>query len=581
MKNIKSLLFLLAVMLFIGCDPNEENNSNGSFAVNFGNTASKDFLGQVVDENNDPIQNATITIGTSTVQTDANGVFIINDASVYEKFAYIKASKAGFIDGSRALVPTNGINNVKIMLLSGTIAGTVASGTVSNVTLSNGTKVVFDGNFKTDTGAAYSGSINVIMHHLDPSDPNVSDKMPGMLFAQNSSGEARVLETYGMINVELRGSAGQKLQITNTAQIEMPITTSQQATAPATIPLWHFDEVKGYWIEEGVATKTGNKYIGTVSHFSWWNCDAQFPTVTLSVTLVNPNGNPISNVGIGLIRNGNNYAVTGITDNNGQVSGLVPANETLTMEIYDSCGNVINTTTVGPFATNTSLPNITLTSAMIQSTLVQGSLLKCDDSNVTNGYVLMKNGSNTAFTSVTNGAFSFNTLVCGTNTDFTLQGYDYDNLQTTDSIHYNYTVPITNVGNLKACTAVTEFMSYKIDSNPIKYIISNINASGSDPSAGANGIYINGYNSGAGTQVGLYISGNTNIPGIYTTAQFQIEGIDVGYISSGSTNTVSFNLSNYGAIGEYIDMTFNGTYIDATTGLSHTITGTVHVLRDN
>ncbi len=264
MKKIQSFLVLLSAFgLVISCDPNENNNSNDDFADNFGNTALKDFLGQVVDENNDPIQNVTINIGTSTVQTDVNGVFIINDASVYEKFAYIKASKAGFIDGSRALVPTNGVNNVKIMMLSGTIAGTVASGATSNVTLSNGTKVVFDGNFKTETGTAYSGSVSVIMHHLDPADPSVADKMPGMLFAQNSNGEARVLETYGMMNVELRGSAGQKLQITNTAQIEMPITATQQATAPATIPLWHFDETKGYWKEDGVATKTGNKYVGT------------------------------------------------------------------------------------------------------------------------------------------------------------------------------------------------------------------------------------------------------------------------------------------------------------------------------
>ncbi len=195
----------------------------------------------------------------------------------------------------------------------------------------------------------------------------------------------------------------------------------------------------------------------------------------------------------------------GTTDGDGQVCGLVPANETLTMEIYDNCGNVINTTTIGPFSTNTTLPTITITSAMIQSTLVEGTLLKCDDSNVTNGYVLMHNGSNSAFSSVTNGAFSFNTLVCGTNTDFTLQGYDYESLQTTDSIHFNYTVPVTNVGNLKACTAITEFISYKIDNNPVKYIISNINAGTNDPSGGGTGLSINGsYGSGYSRRI-LYM----------------------------------------------------------------------------
>ena len=145
--------------------------------------------------------------------------------------------------------------------------------------LANGAKVTFDGNFKTETGQAYSGVVSVIMKHLDPSDATTVDKMPGMLLAQNSNGEERVLESYGMMNIELRGAASQKLQLSTTAQIEMPISTSQLASAPATIPLWHFDETLGYWKEEGSATKQGTKYIGTVSHFSWWNCDAQFPTV--------------------------------------------------------------------------------------------------------------------------------------------------------------------------------------------------------------------------------------------------------------------------------------------------------------
>ncbi|HLF51472.1 hypothetical protein [Flavobacterium sp.] len=580
MTKFKSFFVLfLTSLLIVSCNPSDDNNnSNGNFSDNFGNATSKDFLGQVVDEDNNPIQNVAVKIGSSTAQTDVNGVFIINDANVYEKFAYITAKKSGFIDGSRAVVPSSGTNTVKIMMLSGNIVATVASGAASEVALPNAIKVVFDGNFKTETGSAYSGNVSVIMHHLDPTDPNIADKMPGMLFAENADGAAKVLETFGMMNVELRGSGGEKLQISNTAQIEMPITATQLATAPSTIPLWHFDETLGYWKEEGSATKQGNKYVGTVSHFSWWNCDAQFPTVTLCVTLVNSNGNPISNVGVGIIRNGNSYPVMGMTNSDGQVCGLVPANETLTMNIYDNCGNIINTSSIGPLSANTTLPNIVVTSGTVQSTTVQGSLLKCDNSNVTNGYVLLDYGNQTLFSTVTNGNFSFNTLVCSsTNNSFTLEGYDYDNLQTTGVINYTFTTPTTNVGNLTVCNAVTEFISYQIDNNPVVYVIAGITAN-SGSAGTTNGLSISGYNS---NQQGLYIWGNTNIPGIYTTAEFSIEGSDIGYISVQSTNAVSFNLSNFGSVGQYIDMTFNGTYIDSNTSVSHTITGTVHVLRDN
>lgn len=577
------LLVLLFPFLFSNCinEPFDKGNSIDT-SLNFGSKVSKDFSGQIVDENNTPLSNVAITISNKTATTDVNGVFIINSAIVYDKFAYITAKKAGYIDGSRSLIPTNGINNVKITMLAGTIIGTVNSGTTASISLPNGTKVTFDGNFKTETGQTYSGSVSVIMHHLDPSDPNILDKMPGMLLAANSNGEERILETYGMMNIEMRGSSSQKLQLTTTAQIEMPISTSQLATSPTTIPLWHFDEASGYWREEGRASKQGTKYVGTVSHFSWWNCDAQFATVRLRVTVVNSAGTPLSNVKVGLQRNSSTYPVNGITNNLGQVCGLVPANETLTMTVYDTCNNVISTSSVGPFSADTTLPNVVVANSTIQSTLVQGNLLKCDGTNVTNGYVLLRYGNQNVLTTVADASFSFTMLVCSaTNTGFTLQGFDYENLQTTNSINYTFTIPITNVGNLTACSTISEFISYRIDNNPVKYIIANITASGGDSASGttSRSLMISAYGTVApNTTYGLYLYGNTNVPGIYTSSIFSLESADIGGINVQIPNTVSYNLSSFGAIGQYIDITFNGSYTNGTG--SHTITGTAHVIRD-
>ena len=80
------------------------------------------------------------------------------------------------------------------------------------------------------------------------------------------------------------------------------------------------------------------------------------------------------------------------------------------------------------------------------------------------------------------------------------------------------------------------------------------------------------------------MSGNnvTSI-GTYTTSQFSMEfsntpGSITG-IGSSTTNTVQFVVSQIGAVGGYIDMTFNGTYTDS-SGI-HTMSGTVHAIRDN
>ncbi len=579
MKKLKLIIPLILISVFLGSCvfENEDENPNSTYTFDIGNPISSDFLGQVVDENNDPIQNATITIGTSTVQTDVNGIFIINDANVFEKLAYIKAKKSGYIDGSRSLIPTDGTNNVKIMMLSGTIAGTVTSGTTSDVTLSNGTKVVFDGNFKTETGADYSGTVNVIMHYLDPADPNVNDKMPGMLFAQNALNEANILETYGMMNIELRGNTGQKLQIKNTAQIEMPITATQQSIAPSTIPLWHFNETYGYWIEEGSAIKTGNKYIGTVSHFSWWNCDAPFPTVILTVKVVDSAGNSLANAGVSVSKPSDIYTRIAFADEKGQISGLIPANESFVIKVYDNCGSIIKTSSIGPFYTDTKLPNMVINDATVQSTLVKGNIIKCNNTNVTNGYVLLKYGNYKSAYIVNNGNFSFRNLTCASNNDFTLEGFDYDNLQTTGEINYKFTSPITYVGNLKACNSITEFVSYQIDTNPIAYFV---NVSAYRVPNGGNKFYLTATTTSINEFV---ILGHTRTPGIYTTTDFDMEIYENSvplYINNTTPNGLSFSFSNFGNVGEYVDLTFNGTYTD-NNSISHTINGVAHVLRDN
>lgn len=163
------LLVLLLPFLFSSCSNDSGNNGNSiDTPLNFGSEVSKNFTGQIVDENNSPLSNVAITISNKTAITDVNGIFIISAATVHDKFAYITAKKAGYIDGSRSLVPTSGINNVKITMLTGTVIGTVNSGNSGAVSLPNGTKVTFDGNFKTETGQAYSGSVSVIMHHLNP-----------------------------------------------------------------------------------------------------------------------------------------------------------------------------------------------------------------------------------------------------------------------------------------------------------------------------------------------------------------------------------------------------------------------------
>lgn len=561
-----------------------ENQQNGTQQTNynFGNSAQRNFHGLVLSTNGSPVSGATITIGNSTVQTNAQGIFVIKNADVKEKFAYVKATKAGFVNGSRTMVPTTGNNKINIMMIPATNTSTVASGAISTVSLPNGTKVKFDGSFKDANGNAYNGNVNVAMFHLKPSDQYLNELMPGSFLANNTDGNSRIMETYGMLHVQLTGASGQNLQIAtgHTAEMTVAIDATQTSTAPATIPLWSFNETTGIWQEEGYATKVGNAYVGNVSHFSWWNCDAQFPQCLLNVHIQNATSLPLSNVTVKLFRQNQN-STSAITDGNGNASGIIPAGENLTMKIYDACNNVIMTNNIGPFANNSNntLPTITISQSLSNTITITGTLKDCSGNNVTNGVANLSYASSTNYfsnysTQVTNGSFSFNVLSCASSQQLTFSGADFTNLQTTGDINFTATYPTTNLGNLTVCTSATEFITIQTDAQPIKYFISPIYADGNAQTpTSVLGLFISSQNANA---VFLLSSLNGSAVGTYTS-NFSLESL--GEFINANGNNLTLQISNYGAVGQYIDFTINGTYTN-TIG-SHTLSVTGHVIRDN
>ncbi|MFN9960451.1 MAG: hypothetical protein ACK55I_45795, partial [bacterium] len=107
------------------------------------------------------------------------------------------------------------------------------------------------------SGNAYAGPVSVSMTWINPTDPNLPDIVMGDLRGITTGGEERGLETFGMIGVELKGSSGQdlKVKLGQKADLLFHIPASIQGNAPATIDLWHYDEAKARWVQEGKATK--------------------------------------------------------------------------------------------------------------------------------------------------------------------------------------------------------------------------------------------------------------------------------------------------------------------------------------
>ncbi|WP_417861063.1 hypothetical protein [Winogradskyella sediminis] len=602
-KFPKFILFILITALaFSSCSKDEDDRISGGeqqeivpdeFSEYFGNEISRDFLGTVIDKNHLPIEGVLVTIGDDTAYTDSNGVFMIKNATINKRFGYIKATKTGYIHGSRNVVPSNGTNKVTMMLLDNNIIGTVNSGETGNVSLNNGSSVNFDGNFIKEDGSEYSGSVNVIVHHLDPTDEDMPLQRPGMLYAQNKEGAERMLQTLGMLAVELRGSAGEELNLAegSTSEIQMYVDPSLMAIAPATIPLWYFDETKGYWIEEGEATLQGNMYVGTVSHFSFWNYDIQAEAVTLCITATNEDNNALNNLWVKITSLAYG-TTTGFTNENGEVCGYIPSNESLELNVYsyDFCGNTaLYSEMIGPFTTDSDISITVPESSDIIEETITGNFNTCDDNAVTDGYVQLKYGGQIFTDVVSDGTFEISLLRCEEDNTFQIKASDYVNLQTTDSISYTFTTPLTNIGTITACNTVSEFVQYSIDDGDVIYILDNINSQfdTNSPNYNAPILTLSGSSNDGNC---FYMFGkldNTNYEGTYDNYAWNDTGDEnTGFNLeeclgiSNVNNNIIYNLTSLGSVGEYIDINFNGTYEDY-EGNTHTISGMVHVLRDN
>lgn len=443
--------------------------TNEEFALtNFGLKVNSNFFGRVVNKDGQNIKDVLITIGNESTYTDHNGIFTFSNVSVYEKFALIKASKDGYIKGSRALIPNvNSTNDVQITLLEKNIVGTISSGSNSEVNLSNGSSVSFGGDFIDSNGNAYNGNVDVSVHYLEPNQETTFTEMPGMLFGQRENGSASAIETYGMLAVNLYSSTGEKLNIAETspATLKFPISVSTP-NAPDEIPLWHFDEEAGYWKEEGTATKVGNEYITEVTHFTWWNCDLPLDEINFCFKLHFDNNtmnetSPVTNHYFEINRNTTGQLIyAGYTNDVGEECGIFPKNEEVTIDVYgtNSCTTeIIYSQSLGPFSSDNSAEiTIPTLSSELSNTLLKATIKDCSGNPLTNGYAVIYNKNSNSFDfnntiSITNGTIDTSLLYCNTAT-YAMIVFDLDSNNMSDEIPLNLNPDITiNLGTLSTC----------------------------------------------------------------------------------------------------------------------------------
>lgn len=448
-KTSISALILLLIVFIAGCQK-DLSTENGIKEVTV--LSSTSVEGRVTDETGLPVYGASVKAGINTTQTDKNGMFKFSNASFTTTENFVTVSKTGFFKGSRTFFARENSNNfVRIQLLRKTISARLNASAGGDVdTRGNGGSVHFEPNsFVTASGAIYSGTVLVATHYLNPTDADISDQMPGDLRGTSTAGTTVGLKSFGMMAVELTDDAGQKLQIKNglPATLTVNIPASILATAPATIPLWYFNDSTGLWKQEGSAVKTGDSYIGTVAHFSFWNCDDPYEYVKIKAHVVNNAGLPVVSTKVQITAASGAYAYD-YTDNNGYVDGFVPKNQVLVLQVLNTCGLPAYSANIGPFNVLTDIGNITITQ---NTTTIYGTAVSCSNTAVTDGYVQVTLNGSIGFAGIINGNFSYTFLNCNGSTTVQLLAVDNGTLKQGNNITVNLASNNVNAGVLIAC----------------------------------------------------------------------------------------------------------------------------------
>ncbi len=307
--NLLVALSILVVLVFLfgisSCDKDKPTNVTEQTGTVAGTVSSsaKTFLPGV-----------TVSIGNKTTVTDSNGNFSINGIAVganvmvnFEKVDYVHTQKVVTVQNGRTTYTSCTLFPASYTTFSASMAQSIYD---------SGALIDLPANaFETPSGVAFTGTVLAELKYFDPSNADCLNAFPGNFSGVQTDGTEVMFESFGFISASFYDASytTTELQLSSgkTAQITYQIPPSLLSNAPATIPMWYYNETTGKWMEEGSANLVGNHYVGSVSHFSYWNFDhpiqiSDQSTLTGKVVMDDANNTPVPNAQV--VANGLNYS---------------------------------------------------------------------------------------------------------------------------------------------------------------------------------------------------------------------------------------------------------------------------------
>jgi hypothetical protein len=373
---VASLFLLVSLaVVFISCSSGSSSDTPAAASAGAGK-----IVGKVSNNTSGAgIANATVTDGTVSTTTGADGSFTLDNlATASGKVLTISASNFAFT--SKVTNVTGGnTSRVDVALQPVAASISIASlATAQSLTVANSpARVSLPANgLATGAGGAPSMPVTANLTPIDPSsNPQL---MPGNF----TTSAGTQIESFGAMEVNFKDNSGASLNLASgqTATIRIPISATDQGTAPATMPAFSYNSATGQWVQEGTlaigGTAPNQYYEGTVTHFSYWNADQVYDTTCITGKVVNAAGAAVA--GARVEAQGSGYT--------GTSTAYTAADGTFTLQVK------ANSRVIVTASTSDALSN----SEVVDNTGAAGSTCTALATDLTLGAVIGSSGSGSA-----------------------------------------------------------------------------------------------------------------------------------------------------------------------------------------
>ena len=395
MNSYKTLFLTACVGLsVVGCGGSSNNDKENPSKPPI-NNQSISVQAQVKSADGSLLKGVKVKVLGQQAVTDLNGLARLNVQVLASQTEVVVTYEAdGFIQQS-ILVKKEELAQLAANLLA--IKAIVA---VEDIALeqvikapSLGAKITIPANaFVDPKGNLAQGQVHVEFSPWDIQSTDLN-AMPANGFAVDAQGNRTQLISAGMITATFSDvKTGQKLQLapSKTADIQMDLPlksiNNQEMKVGTEIPMWHFDESKGLWVEEGkgkvvasTESPTGLAVHATVSHFSTWNWDFKFEAAgSVFIQCISDNKKVPCNVVAKIkLADGSSLTKTSYIPEQGTTAYNMPSEGTILWQATDLTSTLIGektSLTTGSVTIDLGKPK---TDNFVQCVLPNGSATPC------------------------------------------------------------------------------------------------------------------------------------------------------------------------------------------------------------